>query len=127
MLETKRVTALFVDARLLYGEAIGLLEYGKLRIAAEVAWGATKRATDALILSRTGEEPRSTAQTSGGVRALSRQDQALEVLRASYRDRARLLHGKCFYHGDCEPRDTVVGVVRGTADYIHDTSVLAET
>ncbi len=114
MLETERVTALFVDARLLYGEAIGLLEYGKLRIAAEVAWGATKRATDALILSRTGEEPRSTAQTSGGVRALSRQDQAHEVLRASYRDRARLLHGKCFYHGDCEPRDTVVGVVRGT-------------
>ena len=55
MPETERVTALFVDARLLYGEAIGLLEYGKLRIAAEVAWGATKRATDALILSRTGE------------------------------------------------------------------------
>ena len=127
MLETERVTDLFVDARVLYEDAIEQLEQGKLRNAAEKAWGAAKRATDALILARTGEEPRSTAQTSGGIRALSRQDQALEVLRASYRDRARLLHGKCFYHGDCEPRDTVVGVVRGTADYIHDAGVLAET
>ncbi len=45
MLEPARTAALFADARLLYDEAIELLDLGKLRIAAEAAWGATKRAT----------------------------------------------------------------------------------
>jgi hypothetical protein len=53
MLETERVNAIFADARLLYDDALEQLESGKLRNAAEKAWGATKRATDALILART--------------------------------------------------------------------------
>ena len=40
-----------------------MLEAGDLRDAAEKAWGATKRATDALILRYTGREP-STQSTS---------------------------------------------------------------
>ena len=32
------------------------LEQGRIRNAAEKAWGATKRATDALALARTGED-----------------------------------------------------------------------
>ena len=54
MQEPERVAELFNDAWSLYQEAINLLEAGNLRLAAEAAWGASKRASDALILARTG-------------------------------------------------------------------------
>ena len=54
MLQTERVGSLFADARGLYGDALEMLDQGRLRNAAEKAWCATKRATDALILARTG-------------------------------------------------------------------------
>ena len=57
MLETEQVTAIFVDAWVLYEDALEELERGKLRNAAEKAWGATKRATDALVLARRGRNP----------------------------------------------------------------------
>ena len=76
MLETERAGAIFADAHVLYADALEELDRGKLRNAAEKAWGATKRATDALILARTGREPRSTGQTTRGIRALHRQDPA---------------------------------------------------
>ena len=56
MLATDRVPAIFADARSLHVEALQLLEAGDIRDAAEKAWCATKRATDALILARTGTE-----------------------------------------------------------------------
>ena len=56
---TDLVEAIFQDARELQADALEMLSMGKIRNAAEKAWGATKRATDALILSRTGEENRS--------------------------------------------------------------------
>ena len=57
MVATDRVNFLFADARSLYDDAIEMLDQGKIRNAAERAWGATKRATDALVLAREGEEP----------------------------------------------------------------------
>ena len=41
------------------------------------AWGATKRATDALILARTGEEPERTPETGAGLRQLVSLDEAV--------------------------------------------------
>ena len=67
MLETERGRVLITDAWTLYADAIEMLEQGHIRNAAEKAWGATKRATDALILERTGREP--TSQTSSGIKA----------------------------------------------------------
>ena len=55
MVATDRVNFLFSDARTLYGDAIEMLGQGKIRNAAEKAWGATKRATDALVLAREGQ------------------------------------------------------------------------
>jgi len=46
---------IFKDAEELYHDAVRELERGKIRDAAEKAWGATVRATDALILARTKE------------------------------------------------------------------------
>ena len=51
MVATDRVRFLFADARTLYDDAIEMLDQGKIRNAAEKAWGATKRATDALVLA----------------------------------------------------------------------------
>ena len=56
---TERVRALFADARGLQADALEMLALGKVRNAAEKAWGATKRATDALVLARTPARSRS--------------------------------------------------------------------
>ena len=56
MVATDRVREIFADAQALYQDALAMLEQDRLRNAAEKAWGATKRASDALILERTGEE-----------------------------------------------------------------------
>ena len=52
MVATDRVRALFADARDLQSDALEMLALGRIRNAAEKAWGATKRATDALVLAQ---------------------------------------------------------------------------
>lgn len=64
---TDRVPAIFADARAVHADALQLLEAGDIRNAAEKAWCATKRATDALILARTGTEPAISSETTGGL------------------------------------------------------------
>lgn len=62
---TEKITPeeLFKDAEFLYQEAIEELNKEKIRNAAEKAWGATQQATNALIVSRTGEKPQTSAMT----------------------------------------------------------------
>ena len=60
MTTTDRIQSIFEDARELQADALEMLAMGKTRNAAEKAWGATKRATGALVLARTGEEPERT-------------------------------------------------------------------
>ena len=62
MTTTYEVEALFADARSLYESALRQMDQGDIRDAAEKAWCATKRATDALLLARTGEDPAVTAR-----------------------------------------------------------------
>ena len=64
---TDRVSAIFADARAVHADALRLLEAGDIRDAAEKAWCATKRATDALILARTGVEPEFSSDTTRGL------------------------------------------------------------
>ena len=125
MLATERGRYVMADARVLYEDAIEMLEEGRLRNAADKAWGATKRATDALILERTGEETSRTTQTSSGIRALGRQNNELRSLHTRYLARVTELHGDCFYDGHCEPEDYFEGLIRDTADYIRDAEALA--
>ena len=126
MLETERVSYLFADARDLYQDALEMLDQGRMRNAADKAWGATKRATDALILARTGEEPRTSGQTMRMIRQLRRQDPALEPLRLRYGHRQSFLHGACLYDGILEPEDDIIADVRETLDYIRDAEAMAE-
>ncbi len=125
MLSTDRVSSSFADARAVYTDALKLLESGDIRDAAEKAWCATKRATDALILARTGEEPELSPDTSRGLLALAEQDSAISRLIGRYYSRQGHLHGGCFYLGICEPVDEVHRRIRQTADYISDAARLA--
>ena len=66
-----RVTELFADARALYSDALEMLAENRIRNAAEKAWGATKRSTDAMVLARTGREP----QSAGAARRASAENE----------------------------------------------------
>ena len=125
MLETERVSFIFADARELYDDALEMLAQNRLRNAADKAWGATKRATDALILARTGEEPRTSGRTARMLRQLRGQDPSLEYLRLRYGARQYFLHGRCFYDGILEPEDDIVRDVQETIDYIQDAELAA--
>ena len=125
MLETERAAAIFADAHLLYADAIEELDRGKLRNAAEKAWGATKRATDALILARTGIEPEKSPATSAALRQLAMQDNAVQSLVGRYYSRQVALHGECFYLGLCDPAADTERRIRETINYIQDAAGLA--
>ena len=122
---TDLVPAIFADARAVHADALRLLEAGDIRDAAEKAWCATKRATDALILARTEIEPAISSETTRGLGALAAQDQAVRPLRGRYFSRQSELHGACFYLGACEPIEEVERRIRQTADYINDAERLA--
>ena len=122
---TDRISAIFSDARSVHADALRMLEAGDVRDAAEKAWCATKRATDALILAQTGIEPQISSETSRGLATLATQDQAFRRLRRRYHSRQSTLHGDCFYLGICEPFDDVERRIRQTADYISDAERLA--
>ena len=77
MVMTEQAQAVFDDARVLQADALEMLVMGKIRNAAEKAWGATKRATDALILARTGEDPEFSPATALGLRHLQAEDEAV--------------------------------------------------
>ena len=126
MVETNNTNSLFADARLLYQEAIEQLAQGKIRNAAEKAWGATKRATDALVLARTGAEPRTSGQTNRGLHVLARRDERVAPLMGLYAIRQTYLHGQCFYDGNCEPEDGMEALIRETEQYLFLAETLAE-
>lgn len=126
MVATDRVTEIFADARAVHADALRLLAAGDVRDAAEKAWCATKRATDALILARTGVEPEQSPETTRRPIRLSMVDDALGPLIGRYFTRQGHLHGACFYMGECEPADEVERRIRQTADFVADAARLAE-
>ena len=112
--KTNRIEAIFRDARELQADALEMLDQGKIRNSAEKAWGATKRATDALVLAREGEEPQSGGQARRALLRLSAGDQVMVTLQGEYHCRARMLHVNCFYDGNCEPEEGMAGLIRSS-------------
>lgn len=125
MVATDRVSAIFADARSVQADALRLLEAGDVRNAAETAWRATKRATDALILARTGTEPEIFSDSVRGLSRLATEDDAVLPLHKRYHIRLAHLHGACFHLGACDPLDDTERCIRQTADYIRDAERLA--
>ena len=118
-----QVDEIFADARLMHAQAVEQLERGDVRDAAEKAWCATKRATDALILALIGEEPGPTGFTSDCLDDLVASGRAPNSLQRRYYSRLSQLHGACFYTGACN-RHTERRI-RETANYISDAETLA--
>ena len=115
----------FADAHRMYDSALDRMTAGDIRDAAEKAWCAAKRATDALILARTGSLPPRSPDTSRGLRRLAESDPNTQTLHDRYFARRALLHGECFYTGLCDPIDATERLIRETIDFIRDAERLA--
>ncbi len=124
MTTTDRVGELFTDARVLYADALEMLDQNRIRNAAEKAWGATKRATDALVLALEGAEPQSAGQARRALLRLSATSPKFETLQGQYHTRSELLHVNCFYDGNCEPEVEMANLIRTTIAYISDAETL---
>ena len=115
---------IFADARLMHSEALEQLRAGDVRDAAEKAWCATLRATGALILARTGEEPLNTTATRHRLDALAALDSEVKILVGRYHTRQTTLHGDCFYLG-LPPTPDTLRRIRETDRYITDAERLS--
>ena len=127
MIATDRVREIFADAHALYDDALERWAAGDMRDAAEKAWCATLRATNALILARTGDEPITTPGTSRRLDRLARQHHTARGLVGRYYSRQSHLHGDCFYSGMLDEVDEVERRIRETIDYISDAEALADS
>ena len=118
-------TPIFADARSMHAAALQRMAVGDIRDAADKAWCAAKRATDALILARTGNLPPKSPDTTRSLLRLAQDHPELRGLVGDYTARRDILHGDCFYTGLCEPVDAVERLIRETADFIQETETLA--
>ena len=118
---------IFADARAVQVSALERLTAGDIRDAAEKAWCATKRATEALLLAVNGELPPTTVGVSGGLRGLGRENAAARALQDHFAKTIRFLHHDCFYNGHCEPLEDTERLIRETVRYIEDAEALANT
>ena len=125
MVTPDRVSAIFSDARAQHRAALERLAAGDVRDAAERAWGATRMATDGLILARTGWEPEREIDTARELEILALEDCELEVLADRYHTRFSQLYDDCFVLGLCEPVSETGRRIRETAAYITDAEGLA--
>ena len=121
---TREVHDIFNDARQLHRSALERLEAGDIRDAAEKAWCATKRATDALVMARTGEELGTTARTSDELDALARVAHEVRSMKPHYYQSIYRLHGQCFYNARCDSEE-VPTLINATREYIASAERLA--
>ena len=75
---------IFADARVMDNATIERLAAGDLRDAAEKAWRATLRATEALVLARTGQRPGTSTHASRRLGALADSDPSVRELEQLY-------------------------------------------
>ena len=122
---TDRVSELFADARTVYDDALEMLAQGRLRNAAEKAWCATKRSTDAMVLARTGREPQSAGGARRALLRMRNDGPEFVAFHGEYSIRSELLHVNCFYDGNCEPESEMNELIRATDLYIQDAINLA--
>lgn len=124
------VEELFKDAEGLYQEALRELEAGRIRKAAENAWGATVRATDALLYTRAKVEVVRGLGRTREIYKLATMDPEVKALGLvkEYNDRILHLHGNCFYEGIYEIPDVdLKKLIVETGRYIEDTKKLSSS
>jgi len=122
-----RVEELIGDAEHLIRRAVEEVEVD-LRDAADKAWGATLRAVDALVVARTGRNPKAAHERRVELETLCLKDAEAEKLRIAdrYSTRSDYLHVMCFYEGVCEPIEAVKRMILETRELIDDVKKLIE-
>ena len=126
MVATDRVKDLFADARSLHASALERLESGDVRDAAEKAWCAARRATEALVIAQNpAASVKTSIQVSAELRGLALQDEMFRTFPARLAERARYLHNDCFYNNQCEPVESTRNLIQETIRYIEDAENLA--
>ena len=138
MLESKKVAALFCEAHAVYAEATEILEEADklwdralLRKSAEKTWSAAIKATNTLILSRTGAEPtpdddkwtydclmRLVWENRDG-------NQDLKPVKGRYAVISGDIYKAAVVEGNVEPVYLLIHDIRKTADYIRECERLA--
>ena len=108
----------------MYESAIGQLDTGDMRDAAEKAWCATLRATNALLLALTGEERDTISDTSGRLDTLATRSSEIKGLVGRYYSRQIRLHKDCYHSGIMDGRDEIERRIRETIGYITDAEKL---
>ena len=122
---TADAPAAFAHARRMHDAALRQLAAGDIRNGADLAWRAARRATDALIIARSGIEPGSRSETGRALRNLAHLDPAARVLTPRYYERLGILDDECAHLGLCEPLEDIEELIRETAGYIDDARRLA--
>jgi len=115
------VKIIISDAEDLLRKAVEEIDVN-IRDAAEKAWGATVRATDALILERYGETPKSMRDRREKLGKLILKELELDKLGLWERlhSRESSLHVSCFYDGECIPEEMIKRKILETKSYIED-------
>jgi len=121
----REVKEIVSDAENLLMKAIEEMNVN-LRDAAEKAWGATVRATDALILAKYDETPKSMKDRREKLGELILREPELDKLGLWERlhSRESSLHVSCFYDGECKPADVIKRKISETKNYIEDIKAL---
>ena len=124
MLKDITAETLMRDARAMQEEAIGRLEAGDWRDAAEKAWCATRNATQAVILEIYGLESQRSTNVDAGIRALAKERGGEWIeMRRRFSDVVYHLHIEAFYGGVYH--DDIPDLVQGVSDYILRVGELA--
>ena len=122
---TKQGRFLVADAWNLQEDANGTISHGRLRNAAETAWCATKRATDALVLERIGREPQNERDTSLEVAYIGQESPSLDAFRSTFVSQMHDLHGYCYIDGHCEPEGHHAEMIGNSNSHIREAERLA--
>ena len=119
-------SSVFADARRMQRSSLDLMAAGSVRDASEMAWMAVTSATNGLVVARTGDVPADSQDSSRKLRGLGIADLSLRALAARNSTFRVFLHDDCFLSGMCDPIESVVSLIRETADYIRDAERLVE-
>jgi len=122
------VEELFKDAENLYQESLRELEAGRIRKAAESAWGGTAKATDALLYACARVDIVRGLGRTREIYELTDGDPDVEAsgLMKEYNDRILHLHGNCFYEGICKiPGVDLEKLIMETGRYVESARKLS--
>ena len=120
------VSDILADAHAIQAASIERLDAGDIRDAAEKAWCAMVRVTDALILARTGVAPERLLHTTKGLQTLAVEDKRVGILLERYYIAQSALHVDCFCDESFEPIDYTERLIHGVAGYVADAEALAD-